>query len=194
MRHVRINLSDWNVISNFPRCRYVSHLTLVATNESHNFNFSIDSISCFVCLSSIRHLIINTQNPSINFNQLIPLMSLQSLEISWSQFRLYSCWSNIKILSLTGEYVSWKDINYLIQHLIPQLEHLQINVTTSDECQKILDILLSPTCDNQLISMKICICQTLSDQIKEDLQPRFSSSQWIEVKFQIDHWYLYIWK
>lgn len=194
VRHVRVNLSDWNVISNFPRCRHVSHLTIVCTNESQIIDLSIESIASFVCLSSIRHLIINTQTCSINFNQLVPLMSLQSLEISWSQFHPYSCWSKIKNLSLINEYVGWKDINYLINNLIPQLEHLRINVTTSEECQKILDILLSPLCENQLISMKICICQTLSDQIEEDLQPRFSSSQWLEVKFHIDHWYLHIWK
>ena len=121
-------------------------------------------------------------------------MSLQSVEISWSQFRLHPCWSNIRILSLLGECISWIDIDHLIKDLIPQLEHLQMNVTTSEECQKILDILLSPTSNNRLISMKICICQTLSDQIREDLEPRFSSSQWIPVRYQMDHWYLYIWK
>ncbi len=121
-------------------------------------------------------------------------MSLQSLDIAWSQLRPYFVLSNIKILSLISECVSWKEIQYLINHLIPQLEHLQMNVTTSDECQQILNILLSPKYENHLISIKICICQTLSDQIKQDLEPILLSSQWIKVQFRMDNWYLYIWK
>jgi len=69
-----------------------------------------------------------------------------------------------------------------------------MNVTTSNECQKILNILLSSKNKNNLISIKICICQTLSDQIKQDLEPIFLSSLWIKVKYRMDNWYLYIWK
>jgi hypothetical protein len=121
-------------------------------------------------------------------------MSLHSLDIAWSQLRPYFSISNIKILSLISECVSWKEIQYLINHLIPHLEHLQMNVTTSDECREILNILLSPLYKNNLISIKICICQTLSDQIKQDLEPILLSSQWIKVKWRMDNWYLYIWK
>jgi hypothetical protein len=121
-------------------------------------------------------------------------MSLYSLDISWSQLRSYFYLSNIKNLSLISECISWKEIQYLITNLIPKLEHLQMNVTTSDECQDILNILLSPINKNNLISIKICICQTLSDQIKQDLEPILLSSQWVKVKFRMDNWYLYIWK
>jgi hypothetical protein len=69
-----------------------------------------------------------------------------------------------------------------------------MNVTTSDECRQILNFLLSHRYKNNLISIKICICQTLSDQIKEDLEPILLSSQWIKVKWRMDNWYLYIWK
>jgi hypothetical protein len=180
--------------SNFPICRHVNHLTLMATNEPNNCILSPNLISSFVRLSSVRHLIINTQTSLINLNQILPSMSLQSLDIAWSQLRPYFYLSNIKILSLISECVSWKEIQYLIKNLIPQLEHLQMNVTTSDECQQILDILLSLKSHNNLISIKICICQTLSDQIKQDLEPIFYSSQWIKVQFRMDNWYLYIWK
>ena len=121
-------------------------------------------------------------------------MSLDSLDIAWSQLCPYSILSNIKNLCLISECVSWKEIDYLINNLIPQLEHLQMNVTTSDECRDILNILLSPIYKNNLISIKICICQTLSDQIKQDLEPILLSSQWIKVKWKMDNWYLYIWK
>ena len=121
-------------------------------------------------------------------------MSLYSLDIAWSHLRSCFTLSNIKILSLISECVSWKDIQYLIVHLIPQLEHLQMNVTTSHECRLILDFLLSPLHKNNLISIKICICQTLSDQIKQELEPILLSSQWIKVKWRMDNWYLYIWK
>jgi hypothetical protein len=194
VERIRINLSDINIPRNFPICRHVNHLTLMSTNESDNILHSPDIISSFVCLLSIRHLIVNTQTSLINLNQLLPLMSLQSLDIAWSQLRPYFFLSNIKILSLISECVSWKEIQYLIEKLIPQLEHLQMNVTTSDECQQILNILLSPKYRNKLISIKICICQTLSDQIKQDLEPIFHSKQWINVQFRMDNWYLYIWK
>lgn len=176
----------------FPICRHVNHLTLVSTSE--NSQLSLKQLSSFLCLSSIRHLIINSQTSLSNLNELFPLLTLDSLDITWSQLRSNYSLSNIKNLSLISECVSWKEIQYLITQLIPQLEHLQMNVTTSDECQNILNILLSPIYKNNLISIKICICQTLSDQIKQDLEPIFLSTQWIKVKFRMDNWYLYIWK
>jgi len=194
VERVRVNLSDLTIPSNFPICRHVNHLTLISTNEINNCILSPSLISSFIHLSSIRHLIINTQTSLINLNQLFPLMSLYSLDISWSQLRSYFYLSNIKNLSLISECISWKEIQYLITNLIPKLEHLQMNVTTSDECQDILNILLSPINKNNLISIKICICQTLSDQIKQDLEPILLSSQWVKVKFRMDNWYLYIWK
>jgi hypothetical protein len=177
-----------------PLCRHVNHLTLFSNNEINNSPISLHKISSLICLSSIRHLIINTPTSFFNFNQLFLSMSLDSLDIAWSQLCPYSILSNIKNLCLISECVSWKEIDYLINNLIPQLEHLQMNVTTSDECREILNILLSPIYKNNLISIKICICQTLSDQIKQDLEPIFLSTQWIKVKFRMDNWYLYIWK
>ena len=71
-------------------------------------------------------------------------MSLYSIDISWSQIYPYLKYlSNIKNLSLISECITWKEIEYLINNFIQNLEHLQLNVTTSDECQKILNILLS---------------------------------------------------
>lgn len=193
VERVRINLSDLNNSSSFPICRHVNHLTLISTNE--NCIISPNELSSFLCLSSVRHLIVNSQINLSYLNHLFPLMSLHSLDITWSQLRSNSySLINIKNLSLISECISWKEVNYLIFSLIPKLEHLQMNVTTSDECQNILNILLSPNYKNNLISIKICICQTLSDQIKQDLEPLFFSTQWIKVKFCMDNWYLYIWK
>ncbi|CAF0786854.1 unnamed protein product [Adineta steineri] len=194
VERVRINLSECSITPNFPLCRHVKYLTLISNNESSNYIISPTLLSSLVSLSSIRHLIINTQTTLFHFNQLFSLMSLHSLDIAWSQLRPYFSLTNIKILSLISECVSWKEIQYLIQYLIPELEHLQMNVTTSDECREILNILLSPNYKNNLISIKICICQTLSDQIKQDLEPILLSSQWIKVKWRMDNWYLYIWK
>ncbi|UJR28018.1 hypothetical protein I4U23_009278 [Adineta vaga] len=194
VERVRINLSESSTACNFPMCRHVKHLTLMSTSESQNGVISTDVISSLISPSSIHHLIINTPTLLIDLNQLFPLTSLHSLDIMWSQLRHYSFLSNIKLLSLISECVSWREIQYLINHLIPRLEHLQMNVTTSDECREILNFLLSPYYANKLISIKICICQTLSDQIKQDLEPIFLSSQWIQVKWKIDSWYLYIWK
>ncbi|CAF0817071.1 unnamed protein product [Rotaria sordida] len=194
VERVRINLSEFSINTNIPSCRHVKHLTLFSNNETNKCIISPNIISSLVCLPSVRHLIINTQTSLFNFNQLFTLMSLHSLDIAWSQLRPYFLLSNIKILSLISECVSWKEIQYLIIHLIPQLEHLQMNVTTSNECRQILNFLLSPKYKNNLISIKICICQTLSDQIKQDLEPILLSSQWIKVKWRMDNWYLYIWK
>ncbi|CAF0933027.1 unnamed protein product [Rotaria sp. Silwood1] len=194
VERVRINLSEFSFNTNTPSCRHVNHLTLISNNETNQCIISPNIISSIVCLSSVRHLTINTQTSLFNFNQLLTLMSLHSLDIAWSQLRPDFLLSNIKILSLISECVSWKEIQYLITNLIPQLEHLQMNVTTSNECRQILNFLLSPKYKNNLISIKICICQTLSDQIKQDLEPILLSSQWVKVKWRMDNWYLYIWK
>lgn len=181
--------------SSIPKIRHVNHLTLISNNEQfHPCMMSCEDISSRICLSTVRHLIINTQTSSFDFSRLLSLLSLRSLDIAWSQIRPDFSLSNIKILSLISECVSCKEIQYLINYLIPKLEHLQMNVTTSDECRKILNFLLSPKSSNSLISIKICICQTLSDQIKLDLEPLLLSSQWIKVKWKMDNWYLYLWK
>ena len=121
-------------------------------------------------------------------------MSLTAMEISWSQFSALNCFSKLTNLSLSRECVSWREIQYIVYQLIPRLEHLQMNVTTSEECRLILDVLLTPTTINNLRSIKICICQTLSDQIQRDLQPLFLLPHWIPVKWHMDNWYLYVWK
>lgn len=174
----------------------MNHITLISNNNHVNCStFPLtQQLSSFLSLSSIRHLILNTALSSNCLQQLLSSLSLHSLDITHSQLQSNFHLEKIKILSLINETVSWKEIEYLVTNLIPNLEHLQMIVTTSQECQRILDILLSYNRPNRLISIKICICQTLSDQIQADLQPKFSSNQWISVKYQMDNWYLYIWK
>lgn len=192
--HVRINLSERCLPSNFPPCRHVNQLTLMSNNDNNSCLLSPQNLSAMLCVSSIRHLMISTSLSLIDFNPFFSSMSLHALDIAWSQLRSMDSLSNLKILSLIRECVSWKEIQHLINHLIPRLEHLQMNVTTSEECRLILDFLLAPNQKNHLRSVKICICQTLSDQIQHDLQPLLLSSQWISVKWRMDNWYLYIWK
>ena len=194
VEHVRINLSERCLPSNFSPCRRVHQLTLMSNNDNNSCLLSATHLSAILGVSSVRHIIINTSLSLVDFNPLLSSMSLHAMDIAWSQLRSLGSLSNLKILSLIRECVSWIEIHYLITHLIPHLEHLQMNVTTSDECRLILDFLLSPKMENNLKSIKICICQTLSDQIQHDLQPLLLSSQWISVKWRMDNWYLYIWK
>ncbi|CAF0900200.1 unnamed protein product [Adineta ricciae] len=194
VERVRINLSESFNPCNFSTCQNVKHLTLVCNNDITNGTVSADIVSSFVRLASIRHLIINSQTSMIDLSSLASLTPLHSIDIAWSQLRPYAFLTNIKSLSLISECVSWREIEHLISYLIPQLEHLQLNVTTSDECREILNFLLAPGSTNKLISIKICICQTLSDQIQHDLEPLLLSSQWTQVRWKMDNWYLYIWK
>jgi hypothetical protein len=194
VERVRINLSERAISSKFPSCRHVKQLTLISNNDQHGHLLSPANLSSMICLSSVRHLIINAQISLIDFYPLLSSMSFDAIDIAWSQLRSFISLVNVKILSLIRECVSWQDVTYLIENLTPQLEHLQMNVTTSDECRLILNVLLSIEKENCLRSMKICICQTLSDQIQQDLQPLLLSSQWTPVKWKMDNWYLYIWK
>ncbi|CAF0827179.1 unnamed protein product [Adineta ricciae] len=194
VERVRINLSESFNPCNFSTCQNVKHVTLVCNDDITNDTVSADIVSSFVRLTSVSHLIINSQTAMIDLSSLTSLTSLHSLDITWSQLRPYTFLTNIKSLSLTSECVSWREIQHLMNNLIPQLEHLRMNVTTSDECREILNFLLAPSSTNRLISIKICICQTLSDQIQHDLEPLLLSSQWTEVRWKMDNWYLYIWK
>lgn len=189
-----MNLAEYPAGSDFPACRHAKHLTLTSNNDIRPSPDALDSLSSLVCLASVRHLVINTQTSSLDWNGLAPLPALHSLDIAWSELRPYSFLPRVKALSLTSECVSWRDVQYLLHSLVPQLEHLQVNVTTSDECRKTPDVLLSPDIDNRLVSIKICICQTLSDQIKHDLEPMLLSPRWVRVQWRMDSWYLYIWK
>jgi len=193
---VRFNLSIGNSqpLSYFPQCRNVNNLTLISNETIHLSSLSLVNLSSYISLSKLRHLILNTQLNRQDLEQLFSSMSLHSLDINYSQLHSNLNLSTIKNLSLINEPISSEDIDYLIQCLIPHLEHLQMIVKTSFDCQQVLDSLLSLTKCNRLISIKICICQTLSDEIERDLQPKFSSNQWIPVKYQMDSWYLYIWK
>lgn len=194
VERVRINLSERCLSSDFPMCRHVKQLILMSNNDQQTCLVTPMNLSSLIHLRSVEHLILNTSLSLIHFHSVFLSMSLETLDISWSQLRSFISIGNIKKLSLIRECVSWKEIDYLIYQFLPQLEHLQMNVTTSDECRLILNCLLSRQRVNLLRSLKICICQTLSDQIQHDLQPLLVSSEWISVKWRMDNWYLYIWK
>lgn len=194
VEHIRLNLSERIFSSNFPICRHASQLTLISNTDFHALSIPPARIAARINLSSIRHLVVNAQLSLPDWNSVFSSMPLTSVEISWSQLRSLNCFENLKMLSLSRECVSWREIQYITTRLVPRLEHIQMNVTTSEECRLILDVILAPNFINQLRSIKICICQTLSDQIQHDLQPLFLVPNWVPVKWRMDNWYLYIWK
>ena len=194
VERVRLNLSERCLSSDFPTCRHVKQLTLISNNDQPSCVVTPMNLSSLIHLPSVHHLILNTSLALVHFHPAFLAMSLDTLDIAWSQLRSLSSIGKIRNLSLIRECVSWREIDYLVYQFLPQLEHLQMNVTTSDECRLILNCLLSRQRVNLLRSLKICICQTLSDQIQQDLQPLLVSSEWIPVKWRMDNWYLYIWK
>ena len=164
MDRVRINLSEIFIAPTFPPCRHANHLTLISDIDPNSHVLTPSVLSSLFHLSSVRHLIVNTSVSLTTYYPLFATMHFDSLDIAWSQLGPSFPLATVKSLSLISECVFWEDIEDLIMHRASHLEHLQMNVTTSDVCRRILDLLLSSRRSNHLISIKICICQTLSDQ------------------------------
>ena len=196
VNRVRVNLAEIITAPKFPPCRYANHLTLISDSDTPSHILTPSVLSSLVHLSSVRHLIVSTSVSIAPYYPLFATMHFDSLDIAWSQLDPSFPLASVKSLSLTSECVFYEDVENVIMHRAPHLEHLQMNVTTSDACRRILDLLLSSRRSNALVTIKICICQTLSDQSERDLAPMLSSlsSHPTVVKWRMDSWYLYIWK
>ena len=126
VERVRLNLSERCLSSDFPTCRHVKQLTLISNNDQQSCLVTPMNLSSLIHLPSVHHLILNTSLPLAHFHSAFLSMSLDTLDIAWSQLRSFVSIGKIKNLSLIRECVVWKEIEYLVYQFLPHLKHLQM--------------------------------------------------------------------